>query len=322
MADLDESAATAAARDFEIEAVYLDVNSLLRDSRVDAVVLAMPTGVRTPVALKALEHGKHTLMEKPVAMNAAEVQQLVETKGDLVIACGSARFRLLESARAVADLLAAGIIGDLRVIRSRGVVPARKPPTTPPPPWRLSRALNGGGILMNWGCYDLDYLLGLTDWSLAPTTVLARSWPVPPHLSDHVAPGSDAETSVTALITCRDGTVIAFDRAEYTAATPEDVKEFVGSLGSLRLPMNPGTGKSITLRRSTATDGVIEEIVWTGDETHDTYHRRLLEDFAAAVRGDHPPATSIEQARTVARVTDAIYASADTGSAVEIPESS
>lgn len=320
LADVDESVANASALEFGVETTYFDATSLLRDPGVDMVILALPAGVRTAVALEALAHGKHTLLEKPVAMNAAEVQHIIDVKGDLVVACGSARFRLGESASIATELLATGAIGELRIVRSRGVVPARAPSTTLPPVWRLSRSLNGGGIMMNWGSYDLDYLLGLTCWSLVPARVLARTWSVPPHLSSQVAAGSDAETAATALVTCRDGTAITVDRAEYTAAVPEDVKEFIGSAGSLRLAMGPGTSKSITLRHSTATKGVVEETVWTGDESHSTYHQGLLDDFAAAVRSHRQPATSIEHAWVVARITDAIYASADTESAVEIPE--
>jgi len=39
--------------------------------------------------------------------------------------------------------------------------------------WRLSKSLNGGGIMANWGCYVLDYVFGLTGWSIHPERVLA-----------------------------------------------------------------------------------------------------------------------------------------------------
>ena len=58
------------------------------------------------------------------------------------------------------------------------MTPAGLPPKNPPPAWRLRRDQNGGGILVNWGCYDLDYLFGLLDFRLTPRVALARTWPI------------------------------------------------------------------------------------------------------------------------------------------------
>jgi hypothetical protein len=52
------------------------------------------------------------------------------------------------------------VLGDLRVVYCRVHQPATGTPEKAPPPWRLNKSMNGGGILMNWGCYDLDFLLG------------------------------------------------------------------------------------------------------------------------------------------------------------------
>ena len=70
-------------------------------------------------------------------------------------------------------------MGQLRVVRCRALKGAGALPQSPPPPWRLSRAMNGGGILVNWGCYDLNYLLGITGWAIEPRLALARTWGVP-----------------------------------------------------------------------------------------------------------------------------------------------
>jgi len=74
----------------------------------------------------------------------------------------------------------------------RALKGAAAPPQNPPPPWRLSKAMNGGGILVNWGCYDLDYLLGITGWMIEPRLALARTWGVPETFAAYAAPGSDA----------------------------------------------------------------------------------------------------------------------------------
>src|SRR5690606_30190176 len=73
VADLRVEAAQAAAAEFNVPQVMPSGEELAASDAVDALVLAMPTGVRAPVARVALDAGKHILLEKPPAMNAAEL---------------------------------------------------------------------------------------------------------------------------------------------------------------------------------------------------------------------------------------------------------
>ena len=70
VADVIEERAQAAAKKFGIPSCYNSDDDLLNDERVDAAILALPAGVRTPIAFKALERGKHVILEKPVACSA------------------------------------------------------------------------------------------------------------------------------------------------------------------------------------------------------------------------------------------------------------
>ncbi|MCX7643346.1 MAG: Gfo/Idh/MocA family oxidoreductase, partial [Armatimonadetes bacterium] len=200
VADIREEAAKEAAKQFNIPKVYTDAEGLLNDSEVDAVVLAFQTSGRAQVAINAFARGKHVLVEKPVAMNSEEVKQMIVARGNLIAGCCSSRHRFLPSFQAVKSFLESGALGRIRLIRIRAVKPDEGPPQVTPPAWRLRRDLNGGGILMNWGCYDLDYLLSLFNWQLKPKWVMANMWTVPPPFEPHVAPGSDAETHVTTLL--------------------------------------------------------------------------------------------------------------------------
>ena len=55
-----------------------DAQAVLDDPDVTAVYIATPTSSHAPLALRALEAGKHVLVEKPFAMNAAEGRAVVE----------------------------------------------------------------------------------------------------------------------------------------------------------------------------------------------------------------------------------------------------
>ena len=206
----------------------------------------------------------------------------------------------------------------LRLVRCRAARAAGPPPQHPPPPWRLSRSLNGGGIMSNWGCYDLDYLFGITGWSLQPQTVLAQTWSGPPAFADYAAPESDAETHVTALIRCQDGIAISYERAEMVAAQNELAWELIGDNGSLRLQMTPAEDGRMTHFSADATPGTASTTLCAADEDHAKVHAGPINDLAAAIRDGRPPQTSLERALVIQRITDAIYASADRGVAVAV----
>ena len=318
VADVQRALAEKIAAARSVETVYNSGAELLTDTRVEAVVLALPASFRIELGLQALRAGKHLLTEKPVARSAAEVRQLISVQGDRVAACCSSRFHFLDSSRVVTDWIAQGNLGALRVLRCRVIHPATPAPESHPPAWRLSRELNGGGILVNWGCYDLDYLLGISGWQLRPQTVLAQSWRVPSIFADTVAPGSDGETHITGLVRCEDGVVLTYERGEYAAAQAEASWEVIGETGSLRLRMTPAPEKEILQFEATRAEGTTSRTLWSGSDSYSDIHRGLLEDFATAIRTGRPPQTTLTQALLVQQITDAMYRSAETGEAVEI----
>ncbi len=318
VADMQHELAQQTAAVHAVGTFYNDGAALLADERVKAVVLALPACFRIELGTQALRAGKHLLTEKPVARSADEVRRLIAVQGDWVAACCSSRFQFLKSARVAADWIGQGKLGALRLLRCRAMTPARPAPETPAPAWRLSRELNGGGILVNWGCYDLDYLLGISGWRLRPQTALAQSWRVPSIFADTVAPESDAETHITGLVRCADGIALTYERGEYTAAQAEASWEVIGEAGSLRLWMTPAQEKEILYFEGNRAEGTISRTLWTGNESYNDINRAVLEDFATAIRTGRPPKTALTQALLVQRVTDALYQSAERGEAVEI----
>ena len=76
VADLIKERAESNAGKFGATTVYYNDNDLLNDDRIEAVALAMPVWDRTPVAFKALEKGKHVIIEKPAAGNCADIEKM------------------------------------------------------------------------------------------------------------------------------------------------------------------------------------------------------------------------------------------------------
>ena len=320
VADLIEDRGREAAGKYGIKKVYREGGDLIRDRDVEAVVLTFPAATRTKYALKALARGKHVLTEKPVAMNAGEIRRMIKARGDRVVACCSSRYQFLPSAEAARKFFASGALGALRSVHCRVFSAAGSKPQSAPPTWRLRKAENGGGILMNWGCYDLDYLLSITGWTLRPRLVLGQTWTIPPQLAENAAPGSDAETHLAALIRCDGDAAITYERGEYMAVQSESSWQIIGSGGSLRLTMGPAARKMIHFDSAGAEKGMQSRVIWEGDEEPqwDLVHGGPVNDFAGAILDKRAPRTGLEQALLIQGISDAIYASALKGKAVAV----
>lgn len=307
----------AEAREAGAAKVYRNDDELVADPDVEAVTVAAPTGVRDAIVMKALKLGKHVLFEKPPALNAAAVERFIALRGDRVAACCSARVTFQDSADAVRRFVASGKLGPLRVVRIQIAKPAGGRPKNPPPPWRQSFALNGGGILVNWGIYDLHYMMTLTDWQLRPVSVFAQSWPVAEVFEDRVAGCSDADSHFAAIVRCAGGQIIAFERGEFMAAAAQQQWQIVGANGTVTTTMVDGKDKTVRYDRADGEQGVVSETLWQGDDRTNGTAAQYV-DFAEAVRDGHTPRGNLEQCLLMQRIFDGIYASARAGRSVEI----
>lgn len=79
--------AQAFAQAHGAQKAYDSLEGLAQDKEVDAVYIASPNALHAPQALRMLEAGKHVLLEKPLAVNARQAEQL--------FACARANKRLL-----------------------------------------------------------------------------------------------------------------------------------------------------------------------------------------------------------------------------------
>lgn len=319
IADLREEQAKKTAQDFGIKKWYSSGEKLIEDSEVEAVILAFPAGKRYLLALHAMRCGKHVLLEKPAATCVDEIIQMMEARKDLVCASCSSRYRFLESTEFATNFIKNGTLGDIRTVFCRVVYPPGPPPETPPPPWRVSKALNGGGILVNWGCYDLDYLLGITGWSLKPELVIGQTWEIPPQFQHYVASGSDAEEHFAAFIRCKGGPVIIFERGERVPSRSQEAWQIIGTKGTLHLKIGFQEYKEIVFDDA-STEKVNSQVVWKDKDDVSKIHSGPIEDFALAIRNKTKPKTGLEEALTIQKITDAIYTSAEKSIAVSISD--
>lgn len=97
-----------------------DFASIVKDDRIDAVVLATPVHTHYPLAKQSLLAGKHTFIEKPLASSTAQCRELIELgeKNSLTLMVGHT-FVYTATVRKIKEVIESGDIGEVMYISSR-----------------------------------------------------------------------------------------------------------------------------------------------------------------------------------------------------------
>ncbi len=113
--DSNYERASSVAREFGIAKVYRGLGELLEDPAIDVVDIAVPASHQPPIVLAAIQHQKHLLCQKPLAVTHAEAEPLVraaEAAG--VNLAVNVNMRWEPAMREAARLIREGTIGELR----------------------------------------------------------------------------------------------------------------------------------------------------------------------------------------------------------------
>ena len=119
LVEVQPDALSAFASEFSIPRQYADLETLLRDGDVDSIVLGVPNHLHAPMAISALEAGVHVMVEKPMAVNAAEAKHMLdvsERTGSLLYVAHCWRFE--EEVLWLREQVVSGRLG--RIIRTKG----------------------------------------------------------------------------------------------------------------------------------------------------------------------------------------------------------
>ncbi|HEX8075708.1 MAG TPA: Gfo/Idh/MocA family oxidoreductase [Thermoleophilaceae bacterium] len=120
--DLDTDRLAKAIRRYPSVEPTTDVDRVLDDPEVDAVLIATPVFTHFELAARALRAGKHTFVEKPLASTSAETDELIEIadENELSLMCGHT-FIYSPAVRSVKGLIDSGELGDIYFISSSRV---------------------------------------------------------------------------------------------------------------------------------------------------------------------------------------------------------
>lgn len=151
---LEDNARRAAAR-FGVPHVFADYRELLQ-LPLDAVSICTPNAYHEPIALAALDAGKHVLCEKPLALDYAGARRMHERATDAGLKTAvNFRYRWIPAAGFVRDLIQGGELGEVYHVYAHYFNGALHDPAAPMR-WRQTRAESGSGALGDLGSHLID----------------------------------------------------------------------------------------------------------------------------------------------------------------------
>ena len=167
---------------------HTDFDNLLGDPGVAAIVIATPPAPRFELARRALEAGKHLLLEKPVALDAIQVEELqrLALRKGLTVAVDF-EYRAVPPFQQLAALLEQGVLGEPWLVKLDWLMASRADPSRA---WNwYSQAAEGGGVLGALGTHALDLL----HWLVGPASLQAAR--LSTAIRERPLPSAEAATS-------------------------------------------------------------------------------------------------------------------------------
>ncbi len=290
----DEKLAKRWAKKLGIPKAYGSYEAMLADPEIEAVYNPLPNHLHVPLTLAAARAGKHVLCEKPVAMNAAEAEQLRGAPPGILIA-EAFMVRHHPQWREARKRAQSGALGEVRAIQCFFSYFLLDPNNV------RNRADIGGGGILDIGCYPTvvaRYIFGAE-----PKRVVSLVERDPQMRTDRLA---------SAIVDFGEG-----KRLDFTISTQLVVHQRVDICGTkgrieVQIPFNAPQGKAtrILFDKGQKLGGAAARKIAIAPSDQ---YKLQGEAFGRAVRGIEPLGWGVEDAICQMRVLDAIFRSAETG---------
>lgn len=302
----------AAAAQFDIAKTYENWQDLVADREIDAVVIGTWPYLHCPIALAALEAGKHVLTEARMAMNAAEAHQMLQASQKhhhltCQIVPSPFGFR---AHHVVLELLQSGFIGNLRevlVLAASDQLADAEAPIR----WRQVRELSGLNMLTLGIVHET-----LMRWSPPVVRVMAQ---MRAFVGERHDPGTGllrrvgTPDSVQVLATLSGGAHAVYHVSGVARFGMGTQVHFYGSEGTLRYELAP-EDRLWGARRG---EPALREIDIPSEQV---LAWDVEAEFIGAIRGERKTEfTDFASGVQYMEFTEAVARSAATGAAVELP---
>lgn len=294
-------------------AVY-DYKEILNDPELDAVSVCTPNDVHPTISIDFLKAGKHVLCEKPAAKTLAQVHEMqaIAHETGKILNIGVVN-RFNGAVNKIKEIIQAGTLGEVyhvyisfRAVRS---IPGLGGMFT-------TKAIAGGGVLIDWGVHYLDLVMYCLD-DPKPKTVSGQTysklgtdmrgyvyenmWAGPPDYNGTY----DVEEMVTGFVRTEGPTFTINGAWAQNIFVSETYIDFIGTKGGIRL--NYGGDFSLF----TVTNGKMLTEKPEFDKAN--MFQNEIDEFIKAIQSGEHIRSYIDKAEITASIMQGIYDSAEQG---------
>ncbi len=330
VADAAAGAAAKAAEKWDIAKAYESVEAMLEGSpELDAVSIIVPNKFHAPLAIQCLNAGKHVFCEKPPALSAAQVAEMIaaaDKSGKKLMFNFNNRAR--PESQAMKGYIDSGVVGTINSAQAKWI---RRTGIPGFGGWFTTKALSGGGPVI-----DLLHMIDLALYFMGypePAHVLARTfdsfitdkgfkgpWGIP----DRADGVNDVEAAAHGVVTFKSGQILTLQASWAEMIKREEVSVVF-----------QGTAAGGKVERLFGRDGLDETAIDTCElyvqENGNSVNRSIVtpacedmgrigsaKNFIEAIEGKAAALNSPDQALKLMQIIDALYESANTGKPVSI----
>ncbi len=300
--DRDPEKAQQVAQRFGIPSALGRFDELLADDSIDAVDLCTPNYLHQPMAVAALEAGKHVLCERPLARSAQEAAAMVKAakKADRLCLC-AVQHRFRPDALLLKKFVEKGDLGEIFHAKTGWL---RQRTSWDSDEWRRTKRESGGGVVLDLGFQMLDLALWVLDQPKVDSVTASL----------HRSRKGEVEDSATAFFRLATGATLTLELT-WGLLMEKDFAylNLLGSGGAALL--NP-------FRLHKGMHGELVNVTPTTLDTAKNQYKVSIEGQIAHVadvfRKGAKPMGSAEELLPVMELMDAVYRSAEQGKEVRL----
>jgi len=284
-----------------------DLDAILNDRSVDAVILLTPPMTHRDLVLRCAAADKHVLLEKPLDVTTERARQSIDAMQRADRRFGVVlQHRFRAASRKLMSIVQGGELGEL--ISASASIRWWRTPEYFSQPGRGMKARDGGGVLITQAIHTLDLFQSLTG-PIARVAAMARTSP---------QRKIDTEDIVAAAISFRNGAVGTIDATTVAyPGFPEKIElacdRGTAVLEAESLAVYYRDGRILRHEGGESRSGGADPMAFSHEA-----HKALLVDFLDAVEQGSEPTVSGSEALKVQLLIEALLQSSDTGQAMTI----
>lgn len=309
--DLDQERLDKAKERFPEIITYTDFDEMLKNPDIDAISIAVPSGMHADFAVKAMEAGKNVLVEKPVDITVEAALRIEKARVETGMKAGVVhQNRYNPDMPLMHDAVTSGKIGKV-LFGDFAVKWFRTQEYYDNGGWRGTWEMDGGGSLMNQAVHTVDLMQWLMNSDVESVTSHTAIY-------NHKI---DTEDFTASLIKFKSGAVATF--ISTTCAYPglsTDIRVY-GTNGSMEADQDHLKTWKFMDAPENEEQEMLEKYQGNAalaalDPTLCLGHNFVVEDMICAVRDDRDPGILPMEAIKSVRIVNAVYESSKTGKTV------